>query len=83
MKTDHLQQIRNQSENDDIPQEPGNLRFAPIIICFAFLIDIIEYIITNSPYYVTRSSVNGSAVSRDTDGNHVTSKRAFFKDRQV
>ena len=27
----HIQQIRNQSENDDIHQEPENLRFAPII----------------------------------------------------
>ena len=34
MKTDHLQQIRNQSENDDIPQEPGNLRFATLIVFF-------------------------------------------------
>jgi len=28
----HIQQIRNQSENDDIPQEPENLRFAPFLI---------------------------------------------------
>ena len=46
---------------------------------FAFLIDIIDNIITYNPYslyYVTRTSANGSAVSlsRDTDGNHVTSK---------
>ena len=26
----------NQSENDDIPQEPENLRFAPIIIFFIY-----------------------------------------------
>ena len=29
-------QIRNQSENDDIPQEPEILRFAPIIVFFYF-----------------------------------------------
>ena len=39
--TDHIQQIRNQSENDNIPQYPENLRLAPIVIFFAFLIDII------------------------------------------
>ena len=41
-----------QSENDDIPQEPENLRFAPIIIFifyFSFLVDIIDNIITYSP----------------------------------
>ena len=27
-----IQQIRNQSENDDIPQEPENVKFAPIMI---------------------------------------------------
>ena len=66
----HIQQIRNQSENDDNPQEPENLRFAPIIFFF-----IIANIITYSPvspYYVTRTSANGSAVSlsRETDGHH-------------
>ena len=37
--------------------------------------DIIDNVITYSPYYVTRTSANGSEVywSRDTDGNHVTS----------
>ena len=36
---DHLQQIRNQSENDDIPQDPENLRSALIrIFLFAFCI---------------------------------------------
>ena len=30
--TDHIQQICNQSENYYIPQEPKNLRFAPVII---------------------------------------------------
>ena len=30
-KTDQIQQIRNQSENDHIPHEPKELRFAPII----------------------------------------------------
>ena len=68
-KPDHVQQIRNQSENDNIPQEPENLRFAPIIyflIILHFLIDLIDNIITYnspySPYYVTRTSANGSAV---------------------
>ena len=61
--TDHIQQIRNQSENDDIPQEPKNLRFAPNIIFkfyLAFLIDIINNIITFSPYHVTRTQANSS-----------------------
>ena len=42
------QKIRNQSENHYIPQEPENLRFAPIIIFyfyFAFLIVIANNII--------------------------------------
>jgi len=30
VSTDHIQQIQNQSENDDILQKPENLRFAPI-----------------------------------------------------
>ena len=47
--TDHIQQTRSQSKNDYIPQEPENLRFAPITI-FYFLIDIIYNIITNSQY---------------------------------
>ena len=40
--------MRNQSENDNIPEEPENLRFATVIILqfnFAFLIDIIDNII--------------------------------------
>ena len=65
--------VCNQSENDDIPQEPENFRFAPVNFFysyFAFLIDIIDNIITyspHSPYYVTITSANGSAVywSRD------------------
>ena len=28
---DHIQQIQNQSENNDIPEEPKKLRFAPFI----------------------------------------------------
>ena len=32
VSTDPIQQICNQSENDCIPQEPENLRFAPVII---------------------------------------------------
>ena len=35
-----MYQIRNQSENEDIPQELENLSFAPIIFFGAFLIDI-------------------------------------------
>ena len=53
MKADHIQQIRNQSENYYIIQEPENLRFAPVIIFnffFALLIDIIDNIITYSLY---------------------------------
>ena len=59
-----LNKYANKSENDDIPQVPETLRFAPIIF-FAFLIDIINNIITYSPYslyYVTRTSANDSAV---------------------
>jgi len=69
-----------QSENDDIPQKPENLRFAPIIILFilhfAFLIDIIDNIITISPHNVNRTSAKGSAVywSRDFSLYHVTMK---------
>ena len=29
---DHIQQIHNQPENNDIPEELNKLRFAPIII---------------------------------------------------
>ena len=58
-------------------KEHENLRFTPAIIFnfyFAFLIDIIDNIITHSlysPYYVTKISANGSAVywSRDTRDN--------------
>ena len=32
VSTDHIQQIQNQTENDDILQKPENLRFAPILI---------------------------------------------------
>ena len=39
--TDHIQQLCNQYENDYIPQEPENLRFAPVII-FKFLFCIIN-----------------------------------------
>ena len=64
-----IQQISNQSEKNDIPQEPENLRFAPVIIFYywAFLIDIIDNIITYNPYYVTRTSANGSAVNWSSD----------------
>ena len=47
-KSCSIQKIRNQSENDYILQEPGNLRFAPVIIFylyFPFLLDIIDNII--------------------------------------
>ena len=30
--TAHIQQIRNQSENDNVPENPENLRFAPVIV---------------------------------------------------
>ena len=30
-KTDHIQQIHNQSENSDIPEEPEKLTCAPFI----------------------------------------------------
>ena len=53
-----------------IPQEPENLRFVPVIFFYflfcIFNIDIIDNIITYSlysPYYVTRTSANSSAVS--------------------
>ena len=51
-----------------------NLRISILILIFTFLIDIIDKIISYSPYYVTRTSAKGSAVywSRDTDGNNVT-----------
>ena len=29
---DNIQELRNQSENNDIPEEPENLRFVPDII---------------------------------------------------
>jgi len=47
------------------PNRSKNLRFANIIFIFyfAFLIDIIDNIITYSPYYVTITSANDSAVS--------------------
>ena len=62
--------------------KPENLRFTHIIIFilhFAFLIDIINNIITcspNGPYFVIITSANGSALSlsRGIDGYHVTSK---------
>ena len=43
-------QIGEQSENDNIPQEPENLRFVPVInfFYFAFLIVIIDNIIDMS-----------------------------------
>ena len=58
-------------------KEHENRRFAPVIIFnfyFAFLIDVIDNIITYSlysPYYVTKTSANGSALywSRDTCDN--------------
>ena len=90
-KTDHIPKIRNQSEDYDIPQKLENLRFAPFIIFnfqFAFLIGIIDNIISFSPYSlynVTRISANGSAVywSRDIRLYYVTStskqKRCIFK----
>ena len=32
MRSDHIQQIRNVSGNYDNPEEPNQLRYAPIII---------------------------------------------------
>ena len=59
--------MRNQHEKDYIPQNPENLRFAPVIDFFLhFLIDIIDNVITYSlysPYYVTKTSTNGCVVS--------------------
>ena len=56
-------------KNDNIPQEPENLRFVHIVILFyfyfAFLNDIIDS--PYSPYYVTRTSANGSAVNWSRD----------------
>ena len=53
IRINHIQQIRNQSENYYIIQEPENLGFAPVIIFnfyFALLIDIIDNITTYSLY---------------------------------
>ena len=56
-----IPQMRNQSENDNIPQKPENFRFAPVtIILFIFcnFNNIIVNFITNSPYspyYFTRN----------------------------
>ena len=53
-------------KNDYIHEEPENLRFSTVIIfyfVFCILIDITDNIITCSlyrPYYVTRTSTNGS-----------------------
>ena len=53
MACDHIQQIRNQPENDDIPEEPAKLRFAPyyylnFINNILYLIDIIDNIVYRS-----------------------------------
>ena len=51
----------NSSKNDYIPQEPDNLSFSPIIVVyFAFLIDIIDNIITYCPYSPITSMIVGS-----------------------
>ena len=43
--------MRNQSENNDIQQKPVNLKFSDNFnFYFAFLTDMIEEIITLSPY---------------------------------
>ena len=50
--TDHIQQIRNESKNYDNPEEPKQLRYAPIIIWINFfyslLIDISDNVIDRS-----------------------------------
>ena len=67
IKQNHIQQLRNQSENYYIPQPHRSLRISDLLLYnFAFLIDIIDNIITYSLYtlyYVTRTSTNDSAVS--------------------
>ena len=48
---DHIQQIRHQFENDDIPEKPNKLRLTPNIIwiqSFSFLINIINIFIYTS-----------------------------------
>ena len=43
--------MRNQSENDEIQQKPANLKFSVNFnFYFEFLTDMIEEIITLSPY---------------------------------
>ena len=32
--TDHIQQIRNQSENNDTPEKPEKFKFSPILFEF-------------------------------------------------
>ena len=61
--------ICNQSENDYIPHKGAwkslVCPYYNFLIYFAFLIDIIDNIITYSsysPYYVTRTSTNGNAM---------------------
>ena len=76
----------NLKTNDDIPQKSENLRFAPesFNFYFAFLIDIIDDIITYSPdtqYYVTITSANDSAIfwSRDFRLYHMTRILQFHR----
>ena len=43
LKTDNIQQIRNQSKNDDIPEEPEKLCLLLLLFefyYFSFLLDI-------------------------------------------
>ena len=71
MLTDHIQQIRNHSENEDITEKPNcNLGFLQLLYIIFNLKLIILFI---STYDVIRTPTNGSAVywSRDTD-RHVT-----------
>ena len=56
--------MRNQSENDDIPEEPENLGFASFLFefnNFSFLINMIDNIIYNSES-CDQNSNNGSKV---------------------
>ena len=72
---DQIQQVSNQSENDDIPEKANfvtyvysNSNFSYFYFYFQWISFIILFI---SPYYLTENSTNGSAVkwSRDTGGD--------------
>ena len=56
----NVQQLRNQSENDYISQQPENLRFAPVIIILFLFLSLILLYSPYCSYYVTITSANGS-----------------------